>query len=460
MFKSLSTYILILITIIGCNSSKESRTYFGGKIINPKSNFVILYSMGNVIDTLYLDKEGKFIGEYKNVNEGLYYFEHGIENQYIYLEPLDSLMLRLNTWDFDESLVFAGKGAERNNILIDCFLENEKENKMFYQLNKLEPKVFKKKIDSLLYLKEITYKDYVLEHPDETVGFNNLLNVALTYPIYARIERYPILHIKYTNKKDFHQLDNSFYKYRKHINFNNNELMYYPQYSQYIRNYLYNTTYSLGHKPMTDEYSSNFTIDLLKTIDSKLKQNDSKNAFLKQTVIGHFYQKSSCDINKDAFDTYFDLSTNKKDIDLVKQLICDNNAVQKNQKINDFNLYDLLNGKHSIKDLTKNKNCFLLFWNPEYISSMYISSRVKYLSNRFPEIHFIQIKIDGDSNDRIHKLDIKSQYYIDAKSEANNFLTSKMPRSIIINKEGIIKNGFASISSRKIHSQLKELNKK
>ena len=75
----------------------------------------------------------------------MYYFRHGNENQYIYLEPQDSLMLRLNTWDFDESIVFAGKGAERNNILIDCFLQEERDNKMFYELNQLTPDNFIKK---------------------------------------------------------------------------------------------------------------------------------------------------------------------------------------------------------------------------------------------------------------------------------------------------------------------------
>ena len=138
MIKYLFNFILLfsIILFTSCNSTpKNTDTYFGGKIINPKSNFVVLFSMDKVIDTMYLEKDNRFIGKLNVINEGLYYFVHGDENQYIYLEPQDSLMLRLNTWDFDESIVFAGKGAERNNILIDCFLEEEKDNKMFYQLN-------------------------------------------------------------------------------------------------------------------------------------------------------------------------------------------------------------------------------------------------------------------------------------------------------------------------------------
>ena len=457
----LHLFLLFAVTaFVSCDSNtKTTATYFGGKIINPKSNYVVLYSMDKVIDTMYLGKDNKFLGKLNNAKEGLYYFMHGNENQYIYLEPQDSLMLRLNTWDFDESIVFAGKGAERNNILIDCFLEEEKDNKMFYRLNQLEPNEFHKKADSLIFLKEQTYKEYILNHSDETNGFNQVLKVALTYPIYARVERYPIAHVKYSNKTDFHNIDHSFYNHRETVSTNNDSLMYYPPYSKYVRNFLYNTTYSLGHKPMTNEYSSDFTVDLLKTIDHNIKSNASKNAFLKQTVIGHFFRKSSCNANKEAFNTYFEISTSNKDKNQVRQLLLDSKILYKGQKITDFIIYDLNNGIHSIKNLIKNKNAFLFFWNPEYVSPIYISSRINYLSQKFPNMQFILVKIDGNKNDRIKRLDIKNQYFITSKSKANKFLTSKMPRSIIINKQGIVTNGFASISSKKLYSELKKLSK-
>jgi len=462
MFKYLFqlTLVLSVSSFVGCSSnSKHTETYFGGKIINPKSNHVVLYSMDKVIDTMYLAKDNTFLGKLENANEGLYSFMHGSENQYIYLEPQDSLMLRLNAWSFDESMVFAGKGAERNNILIDCFLEDEKDNRMFYKLNHLEPNEFHRKTDSLLALKIATHEEYVSKHPNETNGFIQILKIALTHPIYARIERYPIAHVKNSNKTEFHTIDNSFYNYRKAITIDNDSLLYYPPYSKYVRNFLYNTTYSLGHKPMSKEYSSDFTIDLLKTIDHSITSKKSKNAFLRQTVIGHFYRKSSCDVNKKAFNTYFNLSTSAKDKLLVEQLLSDCMSFRKGQKIVDFMITDFNNGSNSIKKLTKNKNTLLLFWNPSYITPVYISSRINYLSQKFPEIQFIQIKIDGTIKDRIHQLDIKNQFFINSNNSANKFLTSKMPRTIILNRKGFITNGFASIASKKIHTELKSLSK-
>ena len=460
MIKNL-LHIILLITItafVGCTSnSKNTATYFGGKIINPKSKYVVLFSMEKVIDTLFLNKDNRFLGKLENANEGLYYFAHGNENQFIYLEQQDSLMLRLNTWDFDESIVYAGKGAERNNILIDCFLQEERDNKMFYKLNQLTPDKFIKKTDSLLLLKDKTFKEYAKNHPGETKGFNRVLNVALTYPIFSRIEKYPIAHLRYKHKKDFHKVNKSFYKHRASAGVNNDSLMYYQPYSKYVRNFLYNSTYSLGHKPMTNEYSSDFTVDLLKTIDKNITSDASKNAILKQTVISHFYKKSSCNVNKEAFETYFKLSTNTKDKEHVKLLLLDSEELHKDQELVDFTITDLTNDTYSIKEITKNKNTFLLFWNPENTTPMYISSRINYLSRQFPDVQFIQIKIDGSAQDRIEQLDIKNQFFITEDSEANKFLTSKMTRSIIINKEGVITNGFASISSKKLYSDLKKL---
>lgn len=462
MNKKLILFLRMLFfgVLIGCTSNKkETRTYFGGKIINPKTNYVVLGALDKVIDTFFLNSDHKFIGHINNINEGLYHFVHGDENQHIYLEPEDSLMLRLNTWDFDESLVFAGKGAERNNILIDCFLENEKERKFFYQFNKVEPTIFKSKVDSLLLFKTDTYKEYLTKHPEETAGFNEILKIALTYPTFSRIEKYPMMYAKYSENGSFPNISSSFYDYRNKIHFDKSFLMYYPPFSQYIRNYLYNETYALGHAPMKSEYSSKFTMDLLNTIDEKIASVSSKNAFLKQTVIGHFYNKSSCTINYKPFDTFFELSTNEKDKKMVRNLVCDTKAVVISKKLPEFQVTDYTNTQHYISEIIENKNALLFFWSPEFISENYMASRFKYLENTYPNIKFIEIKIKGDKNNRIEHLDIKNQFYLHEKSDAHHFLTSKMPRSILIDKKGNVVNGFASISSYNLNPFLADLDK-
>ncbi|MDB2571804.1 hypothetical protein N9X82_04960 [Polaribacter sp.] len=247
--------------------------------MNPKSSHVILYSMDKVIDTFSINADNKFGGTLDSIQEGLYYFVHGNENQFIYIEPKDSIMLSLNTWDFDESLVFSGIGAERNNVLIDCFLQFEKDEKTFYKYNSLKPTSFKKKVDSIISLREGTHAAYVKRHPTETEKFKEVLKIALTYPVYARIESYPISHAKKMKLERFPTLPLFFYEYRKDLDINIDALMYYKPYSKYITNYLYNSTYAKSHAPMQNNFTSNFTVDLLNTIDAKVSSRTFKNAF-------------------------------------------------------------------------------------------------------------------------------------------------------------------------------------
>ncbi len=452
-------YCFLTLCILTRCAKEDTSIFFGGKIIHPKSKYVVLFHKDKVIDTLYLDKKNKFAGRIKDANEGLFYFKHGVENQYLYLEPKDSIMLRLNTWDFDESLVFTGKGAERNNILMDCFLQYEKENKKLYHYNKFDSYKFKRKIDSILDSKEKTYDEYLKNHPNETPEFNKILKVALTYPVYSRAERFPIIHTKYTKNKSIKDYRPEFYKYREAIEINNEQLMYYPPYSNYVRDYLYNAAYSLGHDVRMREYSSEFTVDLLKVINDKITSEESKNAFLRQTVIEHFYKKSSCNINKETFNTYFNLTTNTTDKDRIELLLNDLKTIHKKTTLINFDVFNYKGEKDKIKNIVKDTNSLIFFWNPEFVSHDFISARLNFFTKKYRNIKFITVRIDAPIKKLIHKIAANKQFYIDVNSEANVFLTSKLPRAIIVNSKGTVVNGYASISSRKIHSQLKKVSK-
>ena len=52
-------FSLISLVLIGSctTSNKEKLTYFGGKIIHPKSDFVLLYKNDKLIDSLFLDND-------------------------------------------------------------------------------------------------------------------------------------------------------------------------------------------------------------------------------------------------------------------------------------------------------------------------------------------------------------------------------------------------------------------
>ena len=77
-FKLKILIIVFLVAIVtGCDTKPTGNsTYFGGNIINPKSDHVVLYKNEIPIDTFFLDKNNSFLGEIPSLHEGLYNFKH------------------------------------------------------------------------------------------------------------------------------------------------------------------------------------------------------------------------------------------------------------------------------------------------------------------------------------------------------------------------------------------------
>ena len=142
---------LFLFILAGCNEGKENspNVFFSGEIVNPTSEHVVLYKGDVVIDSSALDVNNMFTFKLDSIEDGLYHFKHAPEYQYVHLEQGDSLLIRLNTVYFDESLVFSGTGEEVNNFMIEIFLANEGEKNLIDDLYNLEPEEFSRKIDSL-----------------------------------------------------------------------------------------------------------------------------------------------------------------------------------------------------------------------------------------------------------------------------------------------------------------------
>lgn len=458
MLKTLRYFFLIsgLILIGSCTTpKKDSMTYFGGKIINPKSDFVLLYNQDKLVDSLILDKDDKFVGEYKNFKDGFYLFKHGGEFQHVYIQKLDSILIRLNTWFFDETLVFSGQGADKNNILIDWFLETEKENRSITKYYKLPPVLFKAKMDSLLALRLQKIERFKSKNENLPESYLNILDIIVNYPIYTRYEAYPRRNRYYNKTEEFPKTTKDFYDFRTKINLNNDSLKHLGQYSNYIAYRLYNTVNTEG----LASNSKGFSEALLNTIDKNITNENLKNIFLFEMLVKDFLDRSSCGLNKKSFHKYFKLSSDIEDKKQVQRIINDIKNLHGGDPLMDFQITDYLNTKRSIKKITKNKNNVICFWNPKYTSNPSLKKRMSYLTMTFPKVNFILVKISDINSDYVHGIDIKSQYYLEPSSKANLFLTSKLPRVLLVNKKGTIVNGYGYIYSPYFNKQVKKLQK-
>jgi len=463
---SISMKFFLGIILIGltfsCNTTNEvnNSTYFGGEIINPKSNFVLFLRDDKLVDTLLLDKNNRFLKEYKSLKEGLYTFKHGLEFQYIYLEPTDSVLVRLNTWDFDESLVFNGKGSNKNEFLINLFLQNEKEEYEKYNYFKLNEVAFQRKIDSLATERNAIFNHFSETETEVSEGFKKLTDAAIQFPLYRFKEIYPYFYKRAHKLKEFQPATANFYGYRNSINLNEENLVAFYPYQNYIINYLYNLSYQLKE---TDPSKDNISLNLLNLIIEHIKLEDFKNTLLKRIVLNDFFKsETTCGIDSDVMTVFEENCSNKNYIDEVKSLVHDSKIIVNNEPLNNFNVVSYNNENTRILDIIKDQHTVIYFWSTKYMSSDYLLNRIKYLENKYPEILFIGINLhptlDDIKNDpSLKKLNLTKQYTLTADSYAHSFLTSLHPRAIIINKQGIVSNGFTYIDSHKFSSELNKL---
>ncbi len=452
--------ILVILAISCKPTDSDTSTYFGGQIINPKSNYVLFLKDDKVIDSLLLDKNNRFIESYATLEEGLYTFKHGVEFQYIYLEPRDSILIRLNTWDFDESLVFSGKGSSKNEFLINLFLQNEKEEKEMYNYFDLNETEFQAKIDSLTNERVSIYSEFEMNEVNITDGYKKLTDAAIHFPLYRLKEMYPYYH-KWTHKLlKSPTVSPTFYNFRDNLNLNEENLVAFYPYQNYIIWYLNNLSFQIQEN---DSTKSNMTVNLLNTIAEHVELEDFKNSLLKKIVVNDFLKNAStCIVNEEAMNAFFTHCTNQKEIAHVKQLVNDSKIIANKEPLQNFEVISYNNVISDINDFIADNNTVIYFWSTAYMSSEYIVKRIKYLEKNYPNMLFVGVNLHDSFDDimsepNLKKLDIERQFKLTKESHAHKFLTSSYPRVILVNNKGVVENGFTYLDSKMLSPELKKL---
>jgi len=112
--------LFIVVFFSSCLRHEEKKTYFGGKIKNPKAPYIYLYH--NFLpfdkDTIPLGPRNRF-GKYLNLDTpATFLFSQGNEISDLYIRPGDSLSVIVNMADFDRTINFSGSEiADFNNLL-------------------------------------------------------------------------------------------------------------------------------------------------------------------------------------------------------------------------------------------------------------------------------------------------------------------------------------------------------
>jgi hypothetical protein len=450
-------FCLLLITS-GCGNKKNNpRTvYFAGEIVNPTSDYVVLFKDDIRIDSARLDENNRFTFQLDGIKEGLHNFKHAPEYQYVYLEEGDSLVIRLNTSYFDESLVFAGTGQVVNNFLLEMFLAGEEEESLISSYYRLNPAGFSQKIDSLRQnkislLQEVSSGSKLSQYAREVA------RASIDYNYYIYKELYPFYHKKIMGMKAVPELTSDFYEYRASLDLNNKQLTYFRPYYKYINYHLGNLTYMQcmenceTHDQTIDSYLHS-NMHKLGLIDSLITEKQLRDIVFRHVAMDYLLRvQDNEDNNRKFIETFHKLSGNNRHLNEIDDLYKAVMNIQPNKALPNIVLQSTEGNKITLREIAKDKNVVFYFWSATQRGHFdNIVQRIKQLSEKDENYSFVGINFNTDETlwkglIESKGLDKSNQYRAENFEELTNSLIVYPMNKAIIVKDSLIVNAFANL---------------
>ncbi|OYU81806.1 MAG: hypothetical protein CFE23_02685 [Flavobacterium sp. BFFFF1] len=435
--------------------------YFGGEVSNPTTPYILFCKGAKVIDTIRLKKDNTFMMKFDSLTPGLYSFKSEPEYQYIYFDKNDSLMVRINANDFDESIVFCGRGEDKNNFMMELYLKNERERKKIYDVFEYDYPNFKKNIDSAQASKRKFYeaKKEEIKWDD---NFDAYAKAMLDYNYFSKKEIYPVVHEMRTGIAVKEDLPKDYYSHRKSIDYNDAKLTDFSPYVRYLTCMLNNMALSKELPNVSEaDQSLEMNVRKLHIADSLFRNQSIKNAILNNIAFTYLLEDQNIVNNKKFLDKYHALSTDKSKHNEILKI---GNAIQKLKEGNELPEVGLLDRNDHSVDFPSliTRKTVLFFWT-ESLESHVIAAHKKIieLRKRHPDYNFIAINVDRDQekwkkNLNNYKFDGIQEYRAsDFEQIKDKWVINKIHRTMLLNADGTIDNAFVSLFDLKFEDNLK-----
>jgi|GEM_PF-454240 len=393
---------LCLCVLFACKDSnkKNKATSISGEIFNPKNPFIVLLKDNQTLDTVMLDEKNHFHYQFdEDFEDGLYTFLHDynthFETQMFYLEKGDSLQLRLNTQEFDQSLMYSGEGAIANNFLMLVFLENIKNGRLLLEYYRISPEDFLTKADSIK-------SDYVNDLGKlynrglVSSGFKKLANEVIDYSYFDMKERYYFLVNKYRYEIK-RELSDDFLDHRQIADFNHQSLQNYYIYQHFLDDYLKNKSVEKcqesGGEDCFNFHSKDNLQMRLAMVDSLFELESLRERFLRN-LSGWIIVNSQTEEEIDETLQFLEKANfDNQEFEKIKNLA----RVHKRQFIGNISGLALTSGKGekiSIASLISKPTVFY-YWSLHFKSHHEKQhQKIRQYQRRYPEVNFVGINID------------------------------------------------------------------
>lgn len=454
--------LFLLGIICSCSAEKQptNRIFFGGQIVNPSSRIVTLYQGNKSVETFQLDAALRFQKKYDSLSSGIFKLEHLPEYQSLLLEEGDSLWVRINAAAFDESIVYSGSGAAKNNFLMELFLKQEKENQYLSSKYASDRNIFSKLLDSML-----------MEKKNLWIGMDSLNSLspiaqkvtqaAYIYPYATVRERYALLRGSQWTAEE----DSIYFSFRKYLNYGDNDLAFFDPYINYVLNYINKKAVKPGASYFQIKQTTDFNIKRLEVLDKNIKGTLLRNNLARAIAFEEILTFENHGQHERFLQFFATINTSTVYLAEVLGLHGDISSMEPKKRLPKIMLQNAKRETINSATLANEKTTVIYFWSQTQMNHYRDTlERVKSFQEQYPKIRFVGICIQPfntmvDEVQKIMEVDKENQFaLVDFENARKEWVLTLLNKAIILDSKGKIIEGFGNFSDSNFESLLKKLN--
>ena len=453
-------FFIYTITFSSCSLKKDnfSGIFLGGQIVNPTSRNVTLYKGTRPLEMFVLDENLRFQKKYDSLASGIYKLEHLPEYQTLLLEEKDSLWVRINATTFDESIVFSGRGAMKNNFLINLYLQQENENNFLatkYSSNKTE---FKEIIDSLVIEKKQLWIQ--MDSLNKLSPIAQKVTQAAYIYHYANIrERYALLRgAKWTAQED-----SLFFSFRNFLNYKDNDLSFFDPYVNYILNFISQKSLKPNESYFKAKETTDFNIRRLKTLDKEINGKLLRNNLARAIAFEELLKFENHSEHEPFLQYYATVNSSPIYLAEVLDLHNDINKMSIGKPLPKVKLQNSKRDVINSASLEFENKTVLYFWSQTQMNQYRNTlDRISDLQKKYPKVKFIGICIQPfnslvDQVQKMMELNLNEQFaLVDFEKASKSWVLTLLNKSIILDRNGYILEGFGNFYDMEFEKILKK----
>ena len=452
--------LIILVNILfffnSCNNNDPNVFYIGGEIINPSSSSVNIYRNNIKIDSVELDTDNKFFKQINNVESGIYRIEHLPEYQNILVDKGDSIWVRVNAEDFNESLSFSGIGSSKNNFLIDISNSLNYEDEYLSNMYSQNSIIFRKMIDSLSQEKKNMWIDFINSREQSKLS-EKVTKSSILYSYANRLERYALLRGSNWNSSD----SKEYFSYRDELDLNDSDLILFEPYITYLMNYFNKSVLDSSQVYFYQKNNTDFNTKKLVLIDTEIKDENLKNILSRATAVEELLNFKNHNLHEGFIGYYSYINSSQTYYDEILRLHNDINKMQIGNKLPEINLMNINQNIISSDDVFNNKKTLIYFWSQTQMNHYRRTiRRVNELEKKFPQYRFVGICIQP-YNDLVNQaqtilnVTMDNQFsFTNFESSSKDWVVTYLNKAIVIDRKSKIIDGFGNLFSNSIEQSL------